>query len=260
MHNDPNWRETYRAYIKSKGKLTKHLSFRGFGMNMGIWHYKDGDLLNKYENLESIDLGDNYIDTVVFDFSKFKRLTRIDLNSNALYYWGQEGSFRIHEQIRAPNLKWLSLAEGKLGYIILSKEAAFRNSLEWLDLSGNEFTGMSSRPEGPPVLKMTNLPKLKYLGLRDNLYTFCPKLRWFHTLPELDLSNNPIRSNWQELLKMPNLRILHLAGCKLEEIPEVFREFGFLKQLDLSYNWLEDEQVDELRSRLPHTEIIFKRR
>lgn len=260
-YEDKNWAQSYDAYIKkfkgSRAKHTKHLSFHRFGMNWGIWHHDLSSDFYAFENLESIDLSYNYIDTVIIDFSLMPKLKKIDFSHNALYYWGQEGSFRIHEQFAAPNLEELDLSYGICGHIIIGQKAPFLHSLRWLDLSGNHFTTHGGHDkEKPPVLRLPKFEVLSYLGLRDNYYTYIPKLRYLNTLRSLDLSGNPLRSNFDELERMPWLETLNLSACGLTKIPKPLFRLTNLKTLVLTGNAIEAEELGRLELALLNCKVI----
>jgi Leucine-rich repeat (LRR) protein len=244
--------------LQAKAKGIKTLSFKKFGLNWGIWHYDLGALFEGFENLEEIDLSYNYIDTVIIDFSKLKKLIKIDLSHNALYYWGQEGSFRIHEQLAAPNLEMLNLSYGICGFIDIGQQAVWRNSLRWLDLSGNYFSGISFFREDktPPILRISPLPNLEYLALRDNYYQYVPKIRHFENLQKIDLSGNPIRCNFEELLHFKKLQHLFLRSLGLQKIPKALFQLEQLLVLELQGNALPPAELKKLQLALPNTKII----
>jgi len=260
-YHDKNWEQTYSRYMekfRGRGKQTKQLSFHKFGMNWGIWHHELKSDFDPFEKLESIDLSYNYIDTVVIDFSKMLHLKKVNFSHNALYYWGQEGSFRIQEQFAAPNLEELDLSYGICGHIIIGQKAPFSHSLRRLDLSGNHFTSHGGYDkEKPPILRLPQFEVLEYLGLRDNHYTYVPKLRYLNTLSSLDLSGNPLRNNFDELERMPWLETLTLSACGLKKIQKSLFRLTNLKTLVLTGNKIETEDQIRLQQVLLDSKISF---
>lgn len=258
-YKDPNWEENYRKYMDVQhkmGKQVRHLSFRKFGMNWGIWHYDLEKDFAVFENLESIDLSYNFIDTVIINFSELKSLKEVDLSHNALYYWGQEGSFIIDQQINAPNLEKLNLSYGQAGNIIISQKAPFLDTLQWIDLSGNHFTDYYPYCEScPPRLQLPKLPNLKYLGLRENNYTSVPKLRYLPSIETLDLSRNRLLNNFEELLLLPNLKNLELNDCGLMKVPKAVLQMVNLKTLSIINNRITD--IESIFNSLPNCNVII---
>ncbi len=258
---DPNWEETFSNYIlplQKNAHEIKKLSFKKFGMNWGIWQYDLAKLFEGFVNLEEIDLSHNYIDTIIIDFKCFPKLKKVNLSHNALYYWGQEGTFRIEEQVNAANLEELDLSYGLCGYIKLKQSAPFVDSLRWLDLSGNYF-GLFGKftYDKPPVLMLPKLKNLKYLALRDNNYTYVPKLRYLEGIENLDLSGNDISANLGELLRLPKLKRLSLCSVGWTSIPSVIYKLDNPEMLNFQGNNITEFEKNKLIMHFPETKINF---
>jgi Leucine-rich repeat (LRR) protein len=258
---DPNWKNSYDIYISTisdKAAELKHISFKNFGMNWGIWHYELEKDFKSFVNLESIDLSNNNIDTIIIDCSKMPLLKSVDLSHNALYYWGHEGSFIIDQQINAPNLERLNLSYGKLGNVIIGQKAPFLETLQWLDLSGNHFSDYHlSYKNSPPRLQLPVLPNLKYLSLKDNFYGYVPKLRYLRSIETIDLSNNPVKANFQELNLLPNLKEIILNNTGLTKTPDSFFKMNSLTKLELKNNFLSNNEIKRLTKHFKSTQIIY---
>ncbi len=245
------------AQQKGRAKRSKTLDLSGLGMNWGIWNHDVDQLMKPFRDLvEHVDLSHNYIDIVVIDFSKFSCLKSVDISCNALFYWGNEGTFRLAEQINSPTLEELRMRNGQAGIIHLLK-TPFLHSLKRLDLSDNKFWPYSLRPDASPILRMDRFPNLEQLALRDNNYRGVPKLRYLQALKSLDLSSNPIGCNHQELLHFPQLERLDLSSTGLTRIPNVLGELRQLKTLDLRFNDIPLHAQERLQNRLPDTVLRF---
>lgn len=260
-YHDKNWKQTYDNYINSLGmhpKSQKQLSFKKFGMNWGIYHYDLNHDFKPFINLESIDLSYNYIDVFVIDFSQFPKLKKIDASHNALYYWGQEGSLWLDQEFNAPNLEELDISDGICGNIKVKQGAKMLDSLKRLDLSGNYFTIHGGYDEEKsPILQLPTFKQLEYLGLRDNFYKSVPKLSYLPTIKELDLSGNPLRANFQELLKLPNLEILNISSNSIKKLPKALLKLKGLRELDLRGAQLSAREIGQLEAALPQSKILI---
>jgi Leucine-rich repeat (LRR) protein len=260
-YHDKNWKATYDNYIKSLGmhpKSQKQLSFRKFGMNWGIYHYDLNQDFKDFVNLEFIDLSYNYIDVFVIDFSNFPKLKKIDASHNALYYWGQEGSLWLDKEFNAPNLEELDISDGICGYIKVHQGAKMLKTLKRLDLSGNYFTIHGGYDEErPPILQLPTFEQLEYLNLGHNHYVSVPKLSYLPTIKELDLTGNPLRANFQELLQLPKLEVLHLGGNAIKKLPKPFLKLKGLRELDLRSAQLSKQEIGQLKAALPQCKIYL---
>ncbi|KAK4368886.1 hypothetical protein RND71_012678 [Anisodus tanguticus] len=157
----------------------------------------------------------------------------IDNDSNIVTLTGNISSSLVKLQY----LKYLDLSFNDFGGRI-PKFIGYLKRLETLNLSGSYFTGPI-----PPQLQ--NLTYLRALDLRSNSLIFM-SLEWLSHLvylEYLDLSaSNVQEKNWlQEIIKLPNLRELHLSSCQLPIIDpsspvSANISSSSLSILDISYN------------------------
>ncbi|XP_028751897.1 receptor-like protein EIX2 [Neltuma alba] len=153
------------------------------------------------------------------------------------------------------------------GEINLSSLLAIE-SLEWLDLDGNDFERISMAPINNSVATHTHLlpnsSKLSYVSLSDNIHLHADNLHyWLSRLPSLtslDLSgiHLPSETNWVQSLASLPLENLSLRDCNLTTSILSFQPANFtsLSYLDLSLNdltfglpnWLFNLSKDHLQS------------
>lgn len=261
MFHNPDWENILiqkLTELNKKPERIKKLNLAGIGMNWGVWHHHLSKLFEPFEGIEEIDLSNNYIDTNIIDFSKFYNLKKINLSDNALYYWSQEDSFKIDEQLNAPMLEELDLSNCHCGFIVISQKAIWRDQIIRLNLSSNHFTSTSMYGENKvPLLKIPTLPNLKYLSLKNNKYKYVPKLRYLKSLESLDLSENPLKCNFQELLQLKSLKKIILRSIGLNYIPKAIFELKDIESVDLEGNKIPEFEIKRLRKNFPNTEFLF---
>lgn len=142
----------------------------------------------------------------------------------------------------------------------LPRDVFESTSVEWVDLSNNEFVAMptSALTEASASIRHLNLshnriehldstmfantPHLLSLSLANNRLTILPDNIFIGlggSLLSLDLSSNPIRANLKELFHfVQRLRYLRLSNVALEELPPL--PLPRLVSLDISKNKLSD--------------------
>jgi Leucine-rich repeat (LRR) protein len=256
-HND--WPERLQKrfnHLTPKANSLKILDLSRLGMNWGYARGMYNEELKPFLHVEEIDLSSNYIDMVAIDFGQFKHLKTVNLSFNAFWYWGSYGDCDLGTEVNSNTVEHLKLNDCDIGYIWMRKPP-FAQSLISLDLSYNTYTSDAYVGHEYPKMLITRLPNLKWLSLAGNAFPFVPKLNFAPALEELDLSNNPIVANCGELLKLKQLKRLHLQGTALKRIPPTFFQMPQLEFLDLSRNSLDPGAIRHLKRTLTTTEVLF---
>ena len=119
-----------------------------------------------------------------------------------------------------------------------------------LDMSRNVLADI--HPE------INRLKWLVELNLNKNKITELPEsISELSHLKQLYLRNNKIKALPSSLSQLQELEELDLALNQLESVPEVLKEMNHLKRLILVGNPLSSSAVDELKKKLPRTELVF---
>ena len=135
------------------------------------------------------------------------------------------------------HLNYLDLSFNDFGGIWIPRFLGSMESLTYLNLSTAGFLGMIPHQFG-------NLSNLRYLDLNCDYDSLSAEnLFWLSSLPlleHLDLSsvNLSKASDWLlEINTLPSLKVLKLAGCKLQHFPPLsIVNFSSLVTLDIRYN------------------------
>jgi Leucine-rich repeat (LRR) protein len=72
--------------------------------------------------------------------------------------------------------------------------------------------------------------------------------------------NNQLTSLPASIGKLTNLRFLSLSNNQLTQIPESIKSLKKLKRLYLTGNPLSDSAIQALKTWLPNTKIVFKKK
>jgi len=90
-----------------------------------------------------------------------------------------------------------------------------------------------------------HFPKLKYLNLSSNQFTFIPEvLLNMVTLEELDFSYNKIEEIPDGLANLGNLKKLDIISNRLTKIPGFVFEMPSLGTINLNCNWIQAANID----------------
>ncbi|KAB2617223.1 protein suppressor of npr1-1 [Pyrus ussuriensis x Pyrus communis] len=182
-------------------------------------------ILQRLEKLELLDLGYCHRLKTSPDFSKLPNLNILFLNDC-------KSLSEIHPSLSGlSKLQSLYLENCNLTNDAIPKDLGGLSSLEVLDLSGNEFSGLPS---------LSGLSELRSLYLNNCNLTndAIPKdLGGLSSLEVLDLSGNEF-SGLPSLSGLSELWCLYLKNCNLtnDAIPKDLRGLSSLKVLDLSGN------------------------
>ncbi|XP_029901936.1 NACHT, LRR and PYD domains-containing protein 12-like [Myripristis murdjan] len=201
--------------------------------------------------------------------SKFSHLKQLDLSNNSLQ---DPGVKLLSAGLTSPNctlqilrLSWCSLTEKSCDHIALALSSE-SSSLRDIDLSGNDLQDpglkLLAAGLGNPHCKLKIL-RLKECKLKKCCETLASVLRCGAShLKELNLSGNDLQDSQVKLLseglRSPNCRleILRLSFCGVTEVGCTYLALALrsnpshLRQLDLSYNYLQDSGVKLISSHL----------
>lgn len=74
-------------------------------------------------------------------------------------------------------------------------------------------------------------------------------------LTSLNLSNNQLTTLPDDFANLRQLETLNIENNRLEHVPEALKRMTWLTSLDISNNRIPPEEVNELKSSLPDTQI-----
>ena len=252
-------------------------------LDLGGNNISDISVLGNLTNLEQLDLGRNYID-YIGALGGLTNLQTLDLSVNFISDIGALGNLT--------NLQTLDLSDNEisdigalgnltnlqtlyLSYNEISDISALGNltNLEQLDLGRNYIDydyivalgnltnltelNLSNNRINYNISVLGNLTNLQTLDLSDNWIHKIVALGNLTNLTELNLSNNEI-SDIGALGNLTNLQTLDLSYNEISDI-SALESLSGLGWLDLScYNNLIEQQVEELRQKLPQAQIRYQ--
>lgn len=161
---------------------------------------------------------------------------------NRIYY-------NLHTALNNPlKVSKLNLQEQKL--TDLPADIPKLQNLTELDLAKNQLTELN--------ILLTQLPKLKLLNLEYNALNSLPKdIESLYNLQELNLAWNNLEELPKTITKLPQLQQLDLTGNALTMLPPSIKNLHkSLKVLNLSYNPINQTQLETVQKWLPNTKII----
>lgn len=193
---------------------------------------------------------DGLLDETIFQLTA---LNLLDINDTPL----AELSPKVAE---LKNLQSLLLFRNQISTI--PAELGQLTSLKVLDLSGNQIESMPAELNLLKQLTTINLSanKLKCLDLSqlDNLsvcnlaanefeeFPLFPCGKDVHHLSEINLEKNNIREIPSNLTNQAGLKVLNVAGNKIELIPKFLNKCSKLKEINLKDNPLKDKRLKKL--------------
>lgn len=184
-----------------------------------------GDSLNYLKFITDLNLQGNLITRIRnADISALKDLERLYLNNNTLE--------AIEDEVlqSKENLEVLDVSHNKLTYLNLKSTSMLR----YLNLGDNDL-------DLDIINNITRPKSLETLLFFKNRISDVPAGAFdrFHSLENLDLSDNSIRLGNHSFIGLRMLRNLRIRNASIEHLPEhVFKDLRKLERLDLSHNKL----------------------
>ena len=147
------------------------------------------------------------------------------------------------------NLQTLNLSGNNISDISALRSLTNLQTLKTLHLSGNKISDISA------LANLTNLQTLDLSGNGISDISALESLTNLKTLKTLHLSSNKI-SDISALANLTNLQTLYLSNNNISDVSLLGNLLG-LRWLYLGKNKLAEQQVEELRRKLPQAQIIL---
>lgn len=198
----------------------------------------------------------------VFAKSKNINLSLVEMKSRSLLNRHSNGAYKFSHRSILEYLLAIKLLENKtaLGefdlksfdqaykfYLEMFWDKTRNNKKESLDLSHKMLIELKSIPE---------LNKVKYLELNNNYISNLKALSECYSITALQLNNNKI-VDLKPLRNLLDLQFLFLRGNKITNLEPLFN-LKKLQEIELTSNPISQNQLNELKSRLPNANIIFR--
>lgn len=222
-----------------------------------------GEFFNTGTGLEELDISDNQLSYLFpSSFRIHPRLRKLIITNNKFNFFPSEliATLQYLEHVdlsgnelkaideldfaRLPRLRILEVARNHLDTL---SEMAFHNStqLQVVDLSGNRLDRIGERTfEGLVRLENLNLEGNRLSDLPETLFDRAK----LHMLENINLANNkfdyaPLKSLQKQYFFVTSV---NLSKNKIKSIPPEDSAMVNIKKLDLSYNPLNDETLDNI--------------
>ncbi|XP_049795104.1 leucine-rich repeat-containing protein 58 [Schistocerca nitens] len=175
------------------------------------------------EDVDTLLLYNNNLDTLPASVSKFTNLKMLDISYNNITH--------LPEALTECRLTSLIARNNMLENDSFPKSFGALTSLKELNLSGNSLTSFPQQ--------ILDLTALKYLYLGSNSITNIPKDVWkLQSLQYLYMGGNKLQEVPASVGKLKNLQALVLCDNLLESLPAAIANLKFLKSLLLHKNRL----------------------
>lgn len=222
-----------------------------------------GEFFNTGTGLEELDLSDNQLSYLFpSSFKIHPRLRKLSIANNKFNFFPSEliATLQYLEQIdlsgnelkaideldfaRLPRLRVLQVANNQLDTL---SEMAFHNStqLQVVDLSNNKLDRIGERTfEGLVRLEMLNLEGNRLNDLPETIFDRAK----LHMLENINLADNkfdyaPLKALQRQYFFVTSVNLSH---NKIKTIPSEDSVMVNIKKLDLSYNPLSEETVENI--------------
>ena len=196
--------------------------------------------LGSLPNLQTLNLSSNNIS----DISALGNLTNLQTLN-----WSYNKIIYISTLRNLTNLQTLNLSGNNISDISALRSLTNLQTLKTLNLSGNKISDISA------LANLTNLQTLDLSGNGISDISALESLTNLKTLKTLHLSSNKI-SDISALANLTNLQTLYLSNNNISDVSLLGNLLG-LRWLYLGKNKLAEQQVEELRRKLPQAQIIL---
>ena len=196
--------------------------------------------LGSLPNLQTLNLSSNNIS----DISALGTLTNLQTLN-----WSYNKIIYISTLRNLTNLQTLNLSGNNISDISALRSLTNLQTLKTLNLSGNKISDISA------LANLTNLQTLDLSGNGISDISALESLTNLKTLKTLHLSSNKI-SDISALANLTNLQTLYLSNNNISDVSLLGNLLG-LRWLYLGKNKLAEQQVEELRRKLPQAQIIL---
>ena len=196
--------------------------------------------LGSLPNLQTLNLSSNNIS----DISALGHLTNLQTLN-----WSYNKIIYISTLRNLTNLQTLNLSGNNISDISALRSLTNLQTLKTLNLSGNKISDISA------LANLTNLQTLDLSGNGISDISALESLTNLKTLKTLHLSSNKI-SDISALANLTNLQTLYLSNNNISDVSLLGNLLG-LRWLYLGKNKLAEQQVEELRRKLPQAQIIL---
>ena len=196
--------------------------------------------LGSLPNLQTLNLSSNNIS----DISALGNLTNLQTLN-----WSYNKIIYISTLRNLTNLQTLNLSGNNISDISALRSLTNLQTLKTLHLSGNKISDISA------LANLTNLQTLDLSGNGISDISALESLTNLKTLKTLHLSSNKI-SDISALANLTNLQTLYLSNNNISDVSLLGNLLG-LRWLYLGKNKLAEQQVEELRRKLPQAQIIL---
>ena len=200
----------------------------------------DISALRNLTNLQTLNLSSNNIS----DISALGNLTNLQTLN-----WSYNKIIYISTLRNLTNLQTLNLSGNNISDISALRSLTNLQTLKTLHLSGNKISDISA------LANLTNLQTLDLSGNGISDISALESLTNLKTLKTLHLSSNKI-SDISALANLTNLQTLYLSNNNISDVSLLGNLLG-LRWLYLGKNKLAEQQVEELRRKLPQAQIIL---
>ena len=206
----------------------------------GLSNISDISALANLTNLQTLNLSGNSIS----DISALGNLTNLQTLN-----WSYNKIIYISTLRNLTNLQTLNLSGNNISDISALRSLTNLQTLKTLHLSGNKISDISA------LANLTNLQTLDLSGNGISDISALESLTNLKTLKTLHLSSNKI-SDISALANLTNLQTLYLSNNNISDVSLLGNLLG-LRWLYLGKNKLAEQQVEELRRKLPQAQIIL---
>ncbi|PRX09208.1 leucine-rich repeat domain-containing protein [Nonlabens ulvanivorans] len=187
--------------------------------------------INLLENLSSLSLSFNDLDSVPLQLLNLTKLEKLSITNNKIKEIPKEISLLI-------NLKSLNFSRNKLNSI--PEEIGHLKNLQHLDLSFNYLNNMPKSISGLKILEQLNINYNSFSTIPNNIL-------FLENLKGLNLNNNKLTEVQESIYKLKKLERLDLRYNELSKFPEtLINQWHTLKYIYLVGNQFSIDALERI--------------